>query len=241
MKALFTLLFAASLVSAAGKPTGSCEIRVMLDGAAEVTVHAGAIDIRNVSGAQAADAGSKCATPLPTRDFEGFRLEVKQKRGEVQLSQPPSRSNGYRAVIFVRNVGPGASLFIFHLKWTPPPPAPPPGMSMNNTVHSQARGRGEARLDGEPPISVTGATVDFDNAGKLFVVMPAGRGEPLSFGGSVISFEGGVMKADVAADDRLHGLRGPMYLYFDGKRQIYKIDLQATDGQQRLHLTWEKK
>lgn len=244
MKFLLALLFAASSLCAAQKPTGSCEVKVLVPGAAEVTVQGSHIDVRTVSGAEAHDAstgGSRCEPPLPDRDFEGFRLEVKQKHGDVQLSQTPSRSDGYRAVVFLRNTGPGPSLFVFRLRWTPPPPAPPPGMSMNNTVHSQGRGRGEARLDDHPPLALTGATVDFDNGGKLFVVMPAEHGPPVSFGGSVMSFEGGVMKADVAAGEQFQGLRGPMYLYFDGKRQIYKIDLQATDGQQHLRVTWERK
>ena len=84
--------------------------------------------------------------------------------------------------------------------------------------------------------------MDLDNGGKIFVVFTPERGTPgapLSFGGSVMSWEGGVMKADVAADERLGRLRGPMYLYFDGKRQVYKIEMQATDGQQRLSLKWD--
>ncbi len=241
MKAPLALLLAPAWLYAAQKPTGSCEVRVLVPGAAEVTVQAARIDVRTVSGAEAQDKGSRCEQPLPDRDFEGFRLEVKQKHGDVQLSQPPSRSNRYRAVVFLRNTGAGASLFIFRLRWTPPPPAPPAGMSMNNTVHSQGRGRGEARLDDNPPLPLTGATVDFDNGGKLFVVMPAERGAPVAFGGSVMSFEAGVMKAQVTAGEPFQGLRGPMYLYFDGKRQIYKIELQATDGQQHLRVAWERK
>jgi hypothetical protein len=65
------------------------------------------------------------------------------------------------------------------------------------------------------------------------------QGEPESFSGSIMSSEGGVMKADIGAGERFEHLRGPMYLYFDGKQQVFKIEFKATDGQQTLALKWE--
>lgn len=218
-----------------------CEIRLKVDEAVDVTLSGGRVDVHNVSGADAEDEGSACTAPLPERDFEGFQLKVKQKRGEVQLSQSPSRANRYKAEIFIRDSSPGASLYVLRLIWTRPAPAPPPGMSLNNTASSKGSGHGEARLDDEPALALTKAAVDYDNGGKLFVVLSPESGAPLSFGGSIMSFEGGVMKAEVAADERFDRLRGPMLLYFDGKRQVYKIELNATDGQKRLRVTWEKK
>lgn len=227
-----------------GRGKGECEIRLSVDEAVEVRIQGNRVEAHNVSGAEARDEGSTCTAPLPDRDFEGFKFEVKQKqkRGEVQLSQPPSRSNGYRAVVFIRDKEAGSGDYEFRVSWTAPPPEPPAGMSLNNTIHAQGRGHGEAKLDDEAAIAFAGVTVDLDNGGKIFVVMTPERGKPgapASFSGSLMSWEGGVMKADVAADERLARLRGPMYLYFDGKRQVYKIELQATDGQRKLSVKWE--
>ena len=98
-----------------------------MDEAVEVTLRGDRVDVHNVSGADARDRGSTCTSPLPNHDFEGFKLEVKQKpkRGDVQLSQPPARSNGYKAVGFIRDKEPGAGDYAFRLTWTQPPPEPP--------------------------------------------------------------------------------------------------------------------
>jgi hypothetical protein len=218
---------------------GQCNIRLLVDDAVEVSVHGDRVDVRNISGGDAHDNESECSAPMPNRDFEGFQFSVKEKRNEMRLTEPPSGRNGYRAVVFIRDSAPGEGRYDFRISWKLPPPPPPRGMSFNNTVHSTAAGHGEARMDDRPALPLTKAAVDFDHGGNVFVVFDMPRGAPTSFSGTVMSWEGGVMKADISADDRFDHLRGPMYLYFDGKKQVFKIELQATDGQQRLTLKWE--
>jgi hypothetical protein len=36
-------------------------------------------------------------------------------------------------------------------------------------------------------------------------------------------------------------LPGPMYIYFDASKQIYKIAMDATNGQDQLRMSWERK
>jgi hypothetical protein len=220
---------------------GQCEIALQVDDAVEVSLHGDRVAVHNISGRDARDDGSECSAPLPDRDFEGFHFEVKEKRNEIRLAAPPSAGNGYRAQVFIRDSAGGEGRYRFRISWKLPPPAPPPGMSFNNTTHSAARGHGEARLEDDPPLDLGAVTVDFDRGGKIFVVLTPLRGAPLSFSGSVMSFAGGVMKADIAGSGRFDNLRGPMYLYFDPKQQVFKIELRATDGQRRLSLKWESK
>ncbi len=218
---------------------GQCDIRLLVDDAVEVSIHGDRVDVHNISGGDARDNQSECSAPMPDRDFDGFQFSVKEKRNEMRLTEPPSRRNGYRAVVFIRDRAPGEGQYYFRISWKLPPPPPPKGMSFNNTVHSAANGHGEARMDDQPALALTKAAVDFDNGGNVFALFDLPRGAPASFRGTVMTWEGGVMKADVSADDRFDRLRGPMYLYFDGKKQVFKIELQATDGQQRLTLKWE--
>jgi hypothetical protein len=218
---------------------GHCDIRLLVDDAVEVSVQGDRIHVHNISGGDARDDGSECSEPLPDRDFEGFQFSVKEKRNEMRLTEPPSLRNGYRAVIFIRDSAPGEGRYVFRLSWKQPPPPPPPGMSFNNAVHSALAGHGEARMDDRPTLALTKASVDFDNGGNIFVIFEPAQGAPMAFRGTVMSWEGGVMKADTAADERFDHLRGPMYLYFDGKKQVFKIELKATDGQQHLALQWE--
>ncbi len=218
---------------------GECDIALLVDDAVEVSVHGDVVSVHNISGGDARDDGSECSAPLPVREFEGFQFQVKEKRNQIQLAEPPSGSNGFRAVVFIRDSASGVGRYHFRLIWKLPSPEPPAGMSFNNSSHSGGRGHGEAQLGDKPAVELKDATVDFDRGGKVFVVLTPLLGTPFAFRGSVTSYEGGVMKADMAADERFDNLRGPMYLYFDPKQQVFKIELKATDGQKHMSLKWE--
>jgi hypothetical protein len=116
----------------------------------------------------------------------------------------------------------------------------PGGLTWNNAYHSGGPGRGVSRLTGFGEQRLSEANVDIDRGGKILVSFRTDSGRPLTFSGSMMGPEGGTLKADVASDNRA-GLRGPMYLSQDAKGTIYRITLDATNGQDRLHLEWERR
>jgi hypothetical protein len=116
----------------------------------------------------------------------------------------------------------------------------PGGLTWNNAYHSGGHGRGVSRLTGYGAQRLSEANVDIDRGGKILVSFRTDSGRPLTFSGSMMGPEGGALKADVASDDRA-ALHGPMYLSRDAKGTIYRITLDATNGQDRLHLEWDRR
>lgn len=114
------------------------------------------------------------------------------------------------------------------------------GLTWNNTYHSGGPGRGVSTLSGYGEQRLFDANVDIDRGGKILVSFRTDSGRPLTFSGSMMGPDGGTLKADVASDDRA-GLRGPMYLSRDAGGTIYRISLDATNGQDRLHLDWQRR
>ena len=64
-------------------------------------------------------------------------------------------------------------------------------------------------------------------------------GRTLSFTGNVMDREGGRWKADIRADDRR--LRGPMYFSVDDRGNVNTVTIDASDGRDRMRLTWDRR
>jgi hypothetical protein len=114
------------------------------------------------------------------------------------------------------------------------------GLVWNNTFHSNGHGHGVSTLTGSAPRQLSEATIDIDRGGKILVSFRAHGGRPLTFSGSLMAPEGDKLKADVVSGDRAD-LHGPMYLSRDAKGNISRITLDATNGQDRLHLDWDRR
>ena len=114
------------------------------------------------------------------------------------------------------------------------------GLTPNNTSHSDWRGHGVSTRDGSPPQVLVHANVDIDRGGKILVSFRTDKGHTLAFSGSLMAAEGDTLKADISTEDRVR-LRGPMYLARDTNRSIYRITFDATNGQEHLHLEWDRK
>src|SRR5690349_16988131 len=56
---------------------GQCDIRLQVDGEAEVSVRGDSVFIRTLSGREPRDDGSECNEYLPSNDPAGFNFEVK--------------------------------------------------------------------------------------------------------------------------------------------------------------------
>ncbi len=224
----------------AGK--GQCDIRLQVDGQADVAVRGDLVSIRTLSGRDTRDDGSECNVPMPTREFRGFNFEVIDKRGDIRLMTEPSRRNDYSAIVAIRDSAGGEGRYHFRLSWMTPgndfgrnpgsdrPPArrddeferPRPGaggFSWNNTVSFKGDGRGSAVLSGSGELRLGQVTIDID--------------------GQVLAQEDGRWKVDAMSEDRR--LRGPMYLSVDNRGQVNSVRLDATDGRDRMQLNWDRK
>ena len=96
---------------------GQCDIRLRIDGEVEVSVRGDMVYIRTVSGRDGRDVGSECNEPLPNRNIERFNFEVRDRRGDIKLLSEPSRRNGFRAVVRIRDSKSGKGRYHFRLTW----------------------------------------------------------------------------------------------------------------------------
>jgi len=249
---------------------GQCDIRLQVDDQVEIAVRRDFVSIRTLSGQEARDDGSECNLPLPDRDLQGFNFQVIDSRNEIALAEPPSRRNDFAAIVRIRDSAPGYGRYHFRLSWaiTPgsdvqrrdgdrPPDVPrrdgPPefpgggdrgpggGFAWNNVIHFGGPGRGGSTLSGYGAQRLSDATVDIDRGGRIQISFRTDTGRPISFTGSVIGRDGDTLKADVAADDRMLRLRGPMYITLRGREDILRIALDAANGRDSLHLNWDRR
>jgi len=230
---------------------GQCDIRLRIDGEAEISVRGDLVYIRTISGRDGRDDGSECNEPLPNRRVEGFRFEGIDGRGEVRLLSEPSRESDFQAIIRIRDSQGGEGGYHFRLSWIMSGEGPDRGrfdrpnderggLAWNNSLHFGGRGRGTSTLSGYGEQRLSDVTVDIDRGGKILVSFRTDSGRPLVFTGSVIDFDPGSVRADVATDDRAR-LRGSMYLSRNDRGDVYRISLDATNGQERLHLDWDRR
>jgi len=105
---------------------GQCVIRLQVDDQVEVVIDREQVFVRTMAGQDARDEGSECSVPLPGREVEGFTFEVLEKRGDVQLVEGPTRGNGGKVIIRVRDPQGGFGRYIFRLSWTLEGGGPPP-------------------------------------------------------------------------------------------------------------------
>jgi len=239
---------------------GQCDIRLQVDDQVEVAVHRDLVSVRRLSGQEARDDGSECNLPLPDRDLRDFRFEVMDSRNEIRLVSEPSRRNDFTAVVAIRDSAGGYGRYHFRLSWAITPESeysrrdrPPDfsrggddrgrdgGFAWNNVIHFGAPGRGMSTLSGFASERLLDATVDIDRGGRIQVTFRTTSGRPIGFTGSVVARDGDVLKADVAADDRLLRLRGPMYVTLRGREDIWRISLEATNGRDNLRLDWDRR
>jgi len=233
---------------------GQCDIRLRIDGEVEITLRGDLLSVRTISGRDARDDGSECNEPLPNRPVEGFQFEGIDGRGEVRLISGPTRQTDYQAIVRIRDNQSGEDRYHFRFSWLITGGVSPDhdrfdhlrdgdnrpgGLAWNNALHFGGRGHGSSTLSGFGEQRLFGVTVDIDRAGKILVAFRTDSGRPLSFSGAVIDFDRDSIKADVASDDR-ERLRGSMNLSRDDRGTVYRIWLDATNGQDRLHLNWER-
>ncbi len=97
---------------------GACEIRLQVDDRVEAVVDGGAVFVRTLSGQDARDDGSECNAPLPGREVASFNFEVRERRGDIQLVEGPTRRNGGKVVVRIRDSQGGFGRYVFRINWT---------------------------------------------------------------------------------------------------------------------------
>jgi len=227
---------------------GQCDIRLRVDGQAEVAVRRDMVTIHTISGQDARDDGSACNFPLPDHEPRGFSFQVVESRNEIRLAEPPSARNDFAAIVQIHDTASGFGRYHFRLSWETSAVSElrreeagrhEDGFAANNALSFRGRGMGEVRINGRDPRRLQDATVDIDRGGKIVVSFRSEGPRPVVYTGLVIAREAGRLKADVATEDGR--LRGPMYLTVDERQNVTSITLDATNGQDRLHLAWDKR
>jgi hypothetical protein len=107
---------------------GQCDIRLRIDGEAEVSVRGDMVYIRTIKGRDGRNDGqSECNEPMPLRELQGFQFEVRDQRGEVLLLSEPSRRNNFRTVVRIRDSQGGEGRYHFRVSWQMDGGGPGPG------------------------------------------------------------------------------------------------------------------
>lgn len=241
---------------------GQCDIRLQVDNEVEVSVFRDTVRIRTISGRDAYDDGSECNAPLPDRDLEGFGYEVRDRRNDIQLLAEPSRRNNFAAIVRIRDSSGGQGRYHFRLSWqmTGSDYRGPgnsavrpggfdgpgygggrpggPGFAWNNVVNFRGRGRGQMS-QGRFDERLSDVNVNIDRGGRVVVAFRGERGKSIEFTGTINGKDGGRLRADVIADDRR--MRGPMYISVDDRQNVNSISLEASDGRDRMRLSWDRR
>lgn len=237
---------------------GQCDIWLYVDNELEVSVRGDMVSVRTISGREGRDAGSECNEPLPYHDVAGFRFEEADSRAEMRLIAEPSRRDNYQAVVRIRDPQSGDCRCHFRLTWDMTSGGDRTrrdsgdfrrdgdfddrrgGLAWNNTTHFAGPGRGSSTLSGYGTQPLFDVSVDIDRGNRIMVSFRTDSGRRLSFSGSVIGVDGDTLRADVATDDQAR-LRGSMFLSRNPRGDVYRITLDATNGQDRLSVDWSRR
>jgi hypothetical protein len=226
---------------------GQCDIRLQVDDQVEVSVHGDAVSIRTIAGRNARDDGSECNAALPRAEVAGFRFEVKESRNEMRLLTPPNRANDFTAIVYIHDTDGGFGRYHFLLSWDKTAARDTGlaageqhgGFVRNNVTTYHGRGAGTAVYHDTDSRTLGDVNADVDLSGRIQVIFRINRGRPIEFDGMVVAREEGRIKADVTSEDGR--LRGPMYLAVDAKQNVTNVTLDATDGRDRVQVTWDKR
>jgi hypothetical protein len=248
---------------------GQCDIRLRVDGEAEVSVQGDMVYIRTISGREPRDEGSECNSPLPSQNVQNFDFEVGDGRGELRLLSPPSGGSNSAAVVRIGDRQGGEDRYHFRLTWAmsgayqgggnqgggyqgggyqggrddmrrPGPGRGRPGW--NESVEFRGRGNGTYRRSNERQRQLRNAEVDVDRDGRVRVTFDTNFGGPLAFMGRITTVNGGRLTADVVAGDQTLGLRGPMIITLDSRRRVSSVAMQGTAGHRdTFRLRWQRR
>ncbi len=239
--------------------TGQCDIRLQIDGEAEVSLRGDTVFIRTITGRDGRDDGSECNEPLPGRDVQNFQFDVKDSRGDIRLLSEPSRRSGYGAVVRIRDSKGGEGRYHFRIKWAMTGGGgyrqreqrdegnwrSPAGRNRGNggasrwdqTINYTGRGQGRFFRPGEGRRRISAVVVRIERNGRVLTDLNTDRGR-VSFAGRIVR----VLDDDrIAALMRSHdgAIEGEMLLVVSGDR-VRDISMDAGSGRDRVELSWRE-
>jgi hypothetical protein len=239
---------------------GQCDIRIEVDNDVQVTIRRDQVAIYNVSGEDARDDGSDCSVALPAAELHNFAIQPLDGRSEIHLLEQPSARNDYAVVVHIVDAAAGFGRYRFRLSWDASPaatatslrdqsdndrPHAPDAFVWNNATTYHGRGGGETVLNDGAAERLGDARVDVDLGGNIVVSFtPVGRRarggrRSISFSGTVMTRQGSRIRASVVTENER--LRGTMNISVDEKNTVNSITMNATDGQDHLHLRWDRR
>ena len=234
---------------------GQCDIRLQVDGEVEATLRDNTVFIRTISGRDAYDDGSECNEPLPTRGWQGFGFEVRDRRGDIQLIAEPSPRNGHVAVVRIRDSAGGMGRYHYRITWaiggTAPPgmSTPPPvfrGEGGGRTgwredLNFNGRGRGSYSRRGEGTRNIYEVSVKVDSGGRVVAVFNTDNGPRLYFSGFLTNMQGNVLTADLVSGDHTRGLRGSAVITLNRRREVDSVSMDGVADRDRFRLEWSRR
>lgn len=123
----------------------------------------------------------------------------------------------------------------------------PPGLDRgrsgwNESVEFRGRGNGTYVRTNERRRRLYNAEVDVNRDGRVRVRFDTSAGGPLTFMGRITTVDGGTLTAEVEAGDRTRGLRGPMIITLDSRRQVASVAMEgAADRRDTFRLRWQRR
>ena len=235
---------------------GQCDIRLQVDGDAEVSVRGDMLFIHNLAGREPRDDGSECNAPLPDRIPPGFNYQETERRDRMVQLPPSDRRDAFAVTVRIHDGPSGEGRYCFRLTWQitaermvpperPEPVMPPeerrggPGFAWNNALRFTGAGRGTAELPPDGPVGLSDIDVDIARDGRIVVRFRAGFERPLTLTGTLIGREGLQYKADAAAEDRR--LRGTLYITISPRNEIDALTFEGADGGRRGRVNWQRR
>ena len=112
----------------------------------------------------------------------------------------------------------------------------------NDSVDFRGRGSGMYTRTNERRRQLYNAEVSLDRDGRVRVRFDTSFGGPLAFMGRITTVNGGTITAEVEAGDQTRGLRGPMIITLDSRRQVSSVAMEGAAGRRdAFRLRWQRR
>jgi|HigsolmetaAR201D_1030396.scaffolds.fasta_scaffold05544_4 hypothetical protein len=231
---------------------GQCDIRLRVDHEVEVSVQGSQVFVRTIAGRDAQDAGSECNEPLPRGDVQNFRFEKRDGRGDIKLLAEPSRRNGYRAVVRIRDGSGGDDRYHFRLTWDITSNEGwddrrsrsrqdfRGGYAPGATIRYRGSGSGTYARSGQRSEAIDDAEIVIDSDGTVTATFETDRRRRISFTGRVTDRRNSIIRADVVSSNTVRDLHGEMTITLDRGREIDQVSLNGRSRGENVTLNWSR-